>query len=124
MKKQISILLAMVILASAPMAMAITDTTSPSDVKAPVWEEYVPKKYQNPRSFPSKGKNIAELSVGIVLTDLLITAPVGIPMVCHASTKMKNQGWYEKKAIFENGLKYSEHKKQMKKLEKQAKKKH
>ena len=108
MKKQISILLAMVILASAPMAMAITDTTSPSDVKAPVWEEYVPKKYQNPRSFPSKGKNIAELSVGIVLTDLLITAPVGIPMVCHASTKMKNQGWYEKKAIFENGLKEAE----------------
>lgn len=108
MKKQISILLAMVILASAPMAMAITDTTSPSDVKAPVWEEYVPKKYQNPRSFPSKGKNIAELSVGIVLTDLLITAPVGIPMVCHATTKMKNQGWYEKKAIFENGLKEAE----------------
>ena len=149
MKKQISILLAMVILASAPMAMAITDTTSPSDVKAPVWEEYVPKKYQNPRSFPSKGKNIAELSVGIVLTDLLITAPVGIPMVCHATTKMKNQGLYEKKAIYENGLKEAEnisdpaekqayydnllkkckmtekkHKKQMEKLEKQAKKKH
>lgn len=147
MKKQISILLAMLILASAPMAMAITDTTSPSDVKAPVWEEYVPKKYQNPRSFPRKGKNIAELSVGIVLTDLLITAPVGIPMVCHATTKMKNQGWYEKKAIYENGLKEAEnisdpaekqayydnllkkckmtekkHKKQMKKLEKQAKK--
>lgn len=149
MKKQVSILLAMVIFASAPMAMAITDTTSPSDVKAPVWEEYVPKKYQNPRSFPSKGKNIAELSVGIVLTDLLLTAPIGIPMICHASTKMKNQGWYEKKAIFENGLKEAEnisdpaekqayydsllkkckmtekkHKKQMKKLEEQAKKKH
>ena len=149
MKKQVSALLAGLILASAPMAMAITDTTSPSDVKAPVWEEYVPKKYQNPRSFPSKGKNIAELSVGIVLTDLLITAPVGIPMVCHATTKMKNQGWYEKKAIFENGLKEAEnisdpaekqayydnllkkckmtekkHKKQMEKLEKQAKKKH
>lgn len=108
MKKQVSILLAMVIFASAPMAMAITDTTSPSDVKAPVWEEYVPKKYQNPRSFPSKGKNIAELSVGIVLTDLLLTAPIGIPMICHASTKMKNQGWYEKKAIFENGLKEAE----------------
>lgn len=149
MKKQVSILLAMVIFASAPMAMAITDTTSPSDVKAPVWEEYVPKKYQNPRSFPSKGKNIAELSVGIVLTDLLLTAPIGIPMICHASTKMKNQGWYEKKTIFENGLKEAEnisdpaekqayydsllkkckmtekkHKKQMKKLEEQAKKKH
>lgn len=149
MKKQVSILLAMVIFASAPMAMAITDTTSPSDVKVPVWEEYVPKKYQNPRSFPSKGKNIAELSVGIVLTDLLLTAPIGIPMICHASTKMKNQGWYEKKAIFENGLKEAEnisdpaekqayydsllkkckmtekkHKKQMKKLEEQAKKKH
>ena len=149
MKKQVSILLAMVIFASAPMAMAITDTTSPSDVKVPVWEEYVPKKYQNPRSFPSKGKNIAELSVGIVLTDLLLTAPIGIPMICHASTKMKNQGCYEKKAIFENGLKEAEnisdpaekqayydsllkkckmtekkHKKQMKKLEEQAKKKH
>lgn len=25
----------------------------------PVWEEYVPFKYQNPRPFPKKGKHIA-----------------------------------------------------------------
>ena len=61
----------------------------------------VPEKYQNPRTFPNRGKNIAELSVGIVLTDLLITAPVGIPMIVHATTKMKNQSWYEKKQICE-----------------------
>lgn len=85
------------------------ENTSSIEVKAPVWEEYVPKKYQNPRSFPNRGKNIAELSVGIVLTDLLLTAPIGIPMICHATTKMKNQGWYEKKIIFENGLKEAEH---------------
>ena len=152
MKKTISSLLIMAMISSAPIAMAVTEatTSSTTEVKAPVWEEYVPEKYQNPRSFPSRGKNIAELSVGIVLTDLLITAPVGIPMVCHATTKMKNQGWYEKKAIFEKGLKEAEnisnptekqayynnllrecrmtnkkHEKQMKKIEKQqAKKKH
>lgn len=147
MKKQIASLLVMSIICSAPMAMAVSETTTTQEVKAPVWEEYVPEKYQNPRTFPNRGKNIAELSVGIVLTDLLITAPVGIPMVCHATTKMKNQGWYEKKAIFEKGLQEAEtisnpnekqayydkllkqcrmtdkkHQKQMKKLEKQSKK--
>lgn len=78
------------------------------EVKAPVWEEYVPQKYLEPRSFPNKGKNIAELSVGVVLTDLLITAPIGVPMIVHSSTKMKNQGWYEKKLIYENGIKEAE----------------
>ena len=62
------------------------------------------KKYQEPRSFPRRGKNIAELSVGIVLTDLLVTAPIGIPMTVHATTKLKNQGWYEKKQIYTAGL--------------------
>ncbi len=145
MKKQIASLLIVSILAFSQAAIAenITD----NDVKAPVWEEYVPKKYQNPRQFPSRGKNIAELTVGIVLTDLLITAPVGIPMICHSTTKMKNQGWYEKKLIFENGLKEAEtisnpeqkqlyydkllkqckmtnkkHEKQMKKIQKEQKK--
>ncbi len=72
--------------------------------KPPVWEEYVPYKYQNPRAFPKRGKHIAELSAGIFLTDLLITAPIGIPMICHATTKLKNQGWYERKQKFEKGL--------------------
>ena len=106
MKKQIASLLIVSILAFSQAAIAENITNN--DVKAPVWEEYVPKKYQNPRQFPSRGKNIAELTVGIVLTDLLITAPVGIPMICHSTTKMKNQGWYEKKLIFENGLKEAE----------------
>ena len=76
MKKQITSLLIISILSIAPTAIAENITTS--EVKAPVWEEYVPQKYQNPRQFPNRGKNIAELSVGIVLTDLLITAPIGI----------------------------------------------
>lgn len=145
MKKQITSLLIISILSIAPTAIAENITTS--EVKAPVWEEYVPEKYQNPRQFPSKGKNITELSVGIVLTDLLITSPIGIPMICHATTKMKNQGWYEKKLIFERGLQEAEnisdpaqkqayynkllkkckmtekkHKKQMKKIAKEQKK--
>ena len=128
------------------MAIAIEGNVT-NDVKAPVWEEYVPTKYQNPKTFPNRGKNIAELSVGIVLTDLLITSPIGIPMVCHATTKMKNQGWYEKKIKFEKGLQDAEnisnpaekqayynnllrecrmtdkkHQKQMKKIEKQNRK--
>lgn len=106
MKKQIISLLIISTFVFSPIAIA--DINTSNDVKAPVWEEYVPKKYQNPRQFPSKGKNIAELSVGIVLTDLLITAPVGIPMICHSTTKMKNQGWYEKKLVFESGLKEAE----------------
>ena len=84
--------------------ITLAELLSSNEIEIPKWEEYVPKKYQNPRSFPSKGKNIAELSVGILLTDLLITAPIGIPMIVHSTTKMKNQGWYEKKKIYENGL--------------------
>lgn len=146
MKKFFALLILTLFLVNTNFVFAIENTSS-ADVKAPVWEEYVPQKYQNPRSFPRRGKNIAELSVGIVLTDLLITAPIGIPMVCHSTTKLKNQGWYEKKIIFENGLKEAEnisnpaekqayyndllkkcrmtnkkHQKQLKKLEKQRKK--
>ncbi len=84
----------------APFAVALEEEMP----KAPVWEEYVPFKYQNPRPFPTRGKHIAELSAGIFLTDLLITAPIGIPMICHAVTKLKNQGWYERKQKFEKGL--------------------
>lgn len=84
----------------APFAVALEEEMP----KAPVWEEYVPFKYQNPRPFPKRGKHIAELSTGIFLTDLLITAPIGIPMIYHATTKLKNQGWYERKQKFEKGL--------------------
>ena len=41
---------------------------------------------------------------GIVLTDLLITAPIGIPMICHSTTKLKNIGWKERKTKYFDGL--------------------
>ncbi len=106
MKKFLALMLVMSFVVTNSQALAITPTTT-EEVKAPVWEEYVPEKYQNPRSFPNKGKNIAELAVGIVLTDLLITAPIGIPMICHSTTKMKNQGWFVKRQKFEAGLEHA-----------------
>ena len=78
-------------------------TSQQTGVQAPKWEDYVPEKYQNPRQF-RKGKSIAELSVGILLTELIITSPIGIPMIVHSTTKLKNQGYYEKKIKFEEGL--------------------
>lgn len=103
MKKFIALLLLMTFVGVNSQVLAVSSTAD-TEVKAPVWEEYVPEKYQNPRSFPNKGKNIAELTVGIVLTDLLITAPIGIPMICHSTTKMKNQSWFLKRQKFEAGL--------------------
>ena len=83
----------------------IQNSTIPQQtgVQAPKWEDYVPEKYQNPRQF-RKGKSIAELSVGILLTELIITSPIGIPMIVHSTTKLKNQGYYEKKIKFEERL--------------------
>ncbi len=71
---------------------------------APRWVEYVPEKYQNPRTDFKKGPAIVELSAGLVLTDLIITSPIGIPMICHSTTKLKNIGWADKKAKFFDGL--------------------
>lgn len=95
-------------ISSIAFAGNVEYTTNQDSVQPPVWEDYVPKKYQEPRSFPNKGKNIAEMSVGVVLTDLIITAPIGVPMICHSATKMKNQTWYKRKIKFEEGLKQAE----------------
>ena len=73
-------------------------------VEPPKWEDYVPEKYQEPREDFSRGAAITEMIFGIVLTDLLITAPVGIPMIVHSSTKFKNISYSEKKEIFFEGL--------------------
>lgn len=81
--------------------------SSQKTVSTPVWNDYVPTKYENPRQF-TRGKSIAELSVGIFLTDLIITCPIGIPMIVHSTTKLKNQGYYEKKIKFEEGLQEAE----------------
>lgn len=105
MKKILPLILAICILSICSNITLAEDITQIKNYNnAPKWEDYVPLKYQNPRPFPKKGKNIGELVTGIVLTDLLITAPVGIPMIVHSSTKMKNQSWYERKQIFEKGL--------------------
>ncbi len=81
--------------------------TCEPEINPPKWEEYIPKKYQNPRDF-SRGKSIGELATGIFLTDLLITAPIGIPMIVHSTTKLKNKSYYDKKIKFEEGLKEAE----------------
>ena len=70
----------------------------------PVWEEYVPHKYENPRTDFKRGNAIAELTAGVILTDLLITAPIGVPMICHSATKLKNISYSKKKVIFDQGL--------------------
>ena len=83
---------------------ATKETADTATVNVPKWEDYVPEAYQNPRSDFNKGKSIAELSAGIVLTDLLITAPIGIPMMVHGTTKLKNISYSKKKVKFEKGL--------------------
>ena len=74
-----------------------------NEVQAPKWEDYVPEKYQNPRDF-SRGKSIGELVTGIALTELIITSPIGVPMIVHSTTKLKNKGYYDKKLKFDQGL--------------------
>src|SRR5574344_1613387 len=81
-----------------------TETNTTINVVAPKWEDYVPTKYQNPRTDFTKGSGIAELSVGIALTDLIITAPIGIPMIVHGTTKIKNVCYHDKKIKFYKGL--------------------
>ena len=79
-----------------------------NNVTAPKWEDYVPEKYQNPREDFTRGSAIAEIAVGSELTALIITSPIGIPMLCHGVTKFKHVSYRDKKAKFEAGLKEAE----------------
>jgi len=81
----------------------ITEYTKP-----PVWEDYIPEKYQNPRRDFSAKSATTELVAGIVLTDLLLTAPIGIPMIVHSTTKFKNINYAKKKDKFNEGLIYAQ----------------
>ena len=102
MKKKLALLIMSAIL--LPNFAVFAETTNEStEVVAPKWEDYIPTKYQNPKNY-TRGKTIGELATGVVLTELLITAPIGIPMVVHSTTKMKNIIYYHKKQKFENGL--------------------
>lgn len=71
---------------------------------APVWAEYVAPKYRNPRADFSKKASISELVTGIVLTELIITSPIGIPMTIHGTTKVKMVSYNNRKNIFDEGI--------------------
>ena len=91
-------------------------------VEAPKWEDYVPEKYQNPRNDFRRGSAIAEMVAGIVLTDLIFTAPIGIPMICHSATKLKHISYSDRKEKFEEGLEFAETIKDSKEKQKYYKK--
>ena len=74
------------------------------EIVEPKWEDYVPKKYLSPRYDFRRGSSVVELVSGIVLTDLIFTAPIGIPMIYHSSTKLKNLSYAKKKIIFDEGI--------------------
>lgn len=121
MKKIFCFLLSVGIL-SINMAFAIDEFASPENFEgvqvqiptetapkivnndAPKWEEYVAPKYRNPRTDFSKGGAIAETSIGGVLTSLIITAPIGIPMVIHGTTRIKMVSYANRKRIFDEEI--------------------
>lgn len=83
---------------------ATEQTTLKVHDDAPVWAEYVAPKYRNPRSDFSKKGAISELAVGVLLTELIITAPIGIPMVVHGTTKVKMVSYNNRKKIFDEEI--------------------
>ncbi len=110
MKKNITtgiVLLSMILgqfsLAKNTEINATTDETIP-----PKWEDYVHEKYFNPRSDFKRKTAYLEMASGFILTDLIITAPIGIPLIYHSATKIKNISYGERKAQFEQGLKVAE----------------
>ena len=84
----LSLLLALLM----PSSVAFANTNTTKEVVAPKWEDYVPNKYQEPRMF-SRGKSIGELGAGIGLSSTLFLSPVGVPMIVHSTTKLKNIGY-------------------------------
>ena len=105
MKKLVALFSLLSIVAVQPLAMGVeTQYVSEDEVVAPKWEDYVPKKYQNPRSDFTRKSGTTEMIWGAVLTDTIILCPVGIPMICHGSTKRKHVAYREKKEQFMDGL--------------------
>lgn len=114
MKKIIAILSFMTILLNIAPVFALSEAESehlrdmrvqPKEPKnAPRWEDYVPAKYENPRTDFRKAPAVTELTFGIILTDLIVTSPIGVPMICHSSTKLKNISYSKKKTKFFDGI--------------------
>ena len=82
----------------------LNETTATVHDDAPVWADYVAPKYQNPRHDFSKKNGMTELIVGAVLTDLILTAPIGVPMIIHGSTKIKMVSYNKRKQIFDKEI--------------------
>jgi len=112
MKKKIALLLlvSMAFFTTPAFAKSCDDGARDMRVQAeqpanaPRWTDYVPEKYQNPRTDYVKSDATKQLIWGGVLTDLIITAPFGIPMMCKGTTKLKNISYAKKKDMFFAGL--------------------
>lgn len=97
------VVLSLLVALLMPSSVAFANTNTTKEVVAPKWEDYVPNKYQEPRMF-SRGKSLGELGAGIGLSTTIILSPVGVPMIVHSTTKLKNIGYYNKKIKFDDGL--------------------
>ena len=114
MRKLVVLLLLVVVSLTSAPAFALSEIESehlrdmrvqPKEpANAPSWVDYVPAKYENPRTDFNKKPAVTELIFGIVLTDLIITSPIGIPMICHSTTKLKNISYSNKKEKFFEGI--------------------
>ena len=110
MKKNIitGIVLLSTLLGQFSFAKSIEKDLSNDEIVPPKWEDYVHEKYYNPRTDFKRKTAYFEMACGFVLTDFLITAPIGIPLIYHSATKIKNISYGERKAQFEQGLKSAE----------------
>ncbi len=110
MKKNITtgIILLSMILGQFSLAKNTEINATTDEIIPPKWEDYVHEKYFNPRTDFKRTTAYLEMAGGFFLTDLIITAPIGIPLIYHSATKIKNISYGERKAQFEQGLKVAE----------------
>lgn len=107
MKKKIAICL--LIIFTLPISFVFAnEIQKENNIEAPKWEDYVHEKYFNPRTDFKRKTAYWEMAGGFFLTDLIITAPIGIPLIYHSATKIKNISYGERKTQFEQGLKVAE----------------
>lgn len=102
------IILLSMILGQFSLAKNTEINATTDEIIPPKWEDYVHEKYFNPRTDFKRTTAYLEMASGFFLTDLIITAPIGIPLIYHSATKIKNISYGERKAQFEQGLKVAE----------------
>ena len=102
------ILVSMLILSFAIMQPAVFAVEEIKEAVPPKWEDWVPEKYQNPRTDFSRAAAITETSIGAFLSALVVGIPIGVPLICHGSTKFKHVSYNDKKKRFEKGLAFAQ----------------